>query len=342
LFRWKKSEIENTLQDKTNDFNEKMNSLKAEETNLIISSAANNTIEIIHENNLARLKQLAYDYHIINKERDEEREEKIKNVFETRVKLNLTMQKMIEAFDKSYRQEEKKKLENEAEIARQKRAQLNLEFDARTKQIESLVKLQQRNYEENCRLGVERDVIIAEIEMQQEKAAQLFEENNVDKITVKELNDIVQENEKVNEKLRQQIQSKQEILKNSNKLENDLNDAIKHRQKLISTVVLSSQNLVRKALGFSSMISSNKASDLIKAAAAFSSGDEEIIYENNNDNEISGLIEEVKYPENVINNSKSLNTIDYDTDIIWNSRREENYQIMSDSIRKFLRKKKRI
>lgn len=331
------------LQDKTNDFNEKMNSLKSEETNLIISTSANNTIEVIHENNLARLKQLAYDYHIITQERDEEREEKIKNVFETRVKLNLTMQKMIEAFDKSYRQEEKKKLENEAELARQKRAQLNLEFDTRTKQIESLVKLQQKNYEENCRLGVERDVIIAEINMQQEKAAQLFEENNVDKITVKELHEIVQENESVNVKLRNQLQLKQELLKTSNNLENDLNDAIKNRQKLIAAAVLSSQNLVKKALEFSNMISTNKAADLIKAAAALSNNNE------HNDIEISSLIE-VNYPD-VIQNSKSLNTMDYidhidhidhDTDVIWNSRREENYQIMSDSIRKFLRKKKRI
>ena len=81
------------------------------------------------------MKKLAYDYHIITKQREDEKEEKIKKLFSTRIKLNFTMQKMIESFDKCYRSEEKQKLEDEAELARKKRAQLNLEFDSRAKQI---------------------------------------------------------------------------------------------------------------------------------------------------------------------------------------------------------------
>jgi len=323
-----------------------MTALKAEETDLIISTAGYDTIQDMHENNLIRLKQLAYDYHINMKEKEEEKELRIKQVFETRVKLNLTMQKTIEAFDKSYQSEEKIKLENEAEIARQKRAQLNLEFDARTKQIENLVRLQQKNYDENCRITVERDVIIAEINMQQEKASQLYDENNINKIKVNELNDIVKEYDNHNEQLRNQIKLKQDLLNESNQLENELNDTIKYRQKLINTVILSSQNLVKKAIDISNMISNNKAADLLLAAAALSTGeDDSIIDNNNNDNnndiDVTNLIEEA-YDNNDNNDNNDLKPVDYDADIVWNSSREENYQMMSDSIRKFLRKKKRM
>ena len=334
-----------------------MTALKTEETNLIISSAGYNTIQDIHENNLIRLKQLAYDYHINNKEKEEEKDERTKQVFETRLKLNLTMQKTIEEFDKNYQSEEKIKLENEAEIARQKRAQLNLEFDTRTKQIENLIKLQQKNYDENCRITVERDVIIAEIQMQQEKASQLYDDNNINKIKVNEINDIVKEYDNHNEQLRYEIKLKQDLLNESNQLENQLNDTIRYRQKLINIIILSSQNLVKKSLDISNMITNNKAADLLLAAAALSIGEDDSNNDNNdnnhnndnndnNDIDISDLIEEAYDDINNNNNNNSnikpINTIDFDTDIVWNSRREENYQMMSDSIRKFLRKKKRM
>lgn len=323
------------VKDKTIEFNDEVNKLKVEEASLLLATAAFNTVHDIHENNLFRMKKLAYDYHIITKQREDEKEEKIKKLFETRIKLNFTLQKMIEAFDKTYRSEEKQKLEDEAELARKKRAQLNLEFDSRAKQIESLIRLQQSNYDQHCKLVVERDVAVVDIEKQQEKASQLYEENNVDKLKLKEFTEEVAESENQNTILRSELQIKRELLDQSKEIESVLNDLKKHRLKLISATVLSSQNLLDKSLNNASR-SVNKVAEFLK----YISGQ-------NEDTELSIELENTSdyHSDNITNSIIHINENDYnekDTELVWNSRREENYQIMSDSIRKFLRKKKRI
>jgi len=281
------------------------------------------------------MKKLAYDYHIITKQREDEKEEKIKKLFETRIKLNFTMQKMIESFDKCYRSEEKQKLEDEAELARKKRAQLNLEFDSRAKQIESLIRLQQNNYDQHCKLVVERDVVLVDIEKQQEKASQYYEDNNIDKLKIKEFTEEIDENENENSILRNKIQTKRELIEHSKEIENILNDLKKHRLKLISTTVVSSQNLLDKSLNIAGK-STNKVVEFLKHIGG-----------KTEDAELSSELENTSdyHDDNILKNSIHINENDDendDTEIIWNSRRAENYQIMSDSIRKFLRKKKRI
>ena len=326
------------IKDKTVEFNDEVNILQVEEANLLLDTAAYNTIHDVYENNLSRFKKLVYEYHVITKQRENEKEEKEKKFFETRLKLNNTQRKMIETFEENYKSVGKQKLEEEAEQARIKRTQLSLEFDSRAKQVESLIRTQQSNYDKYSRLVVERDITVKEIEKQQEKAAQLYEENKVNKLKIKEFTEEIDKNKSQNAILMKEVQTKRELFDQSKEMENKLIDLRKHRKKLTQATVLSSQNLLDKSWNIAGR-SANKVVELLKSIGG-QYEDAEFLglgqLENTSDNCVLYNIHTNSIYKNENVNDKK------DTELVWNSRREENYQIMSDSIRKFLRKKKRI
>ena len=166
-FRWKKETTRAEMEVLQETGDARLSSLKSQENHINFEIAEHDIVQAENEKLHNRYKAMIGEHAVVVKLQEDEREERKKQSFDTRISMEIILRQTVKAIDDEYKLKAAEKMGSEAIQARQENITLKAAKGKWEKMCKDLVHQQQQSYEELVKIRVAKEVISATTAMQE-------------------------------------------------------------------------------------------------------------------------------------------------------------------------------
>lgn len=334
--KWKKEHLISKISDIEIESARKTEIYNQTEKDITINLSGFDDVEYENKKLQERLRKISIEYYDVQLVMQEERELRKQNNFELNLKLDSVLRQTIAKFNKQYLERANSTLEEEATLAMQDNKRLFEEYGLREQACGALVDKQLSSFEERAKLHLEKEVVAATTDSQEQSCISL--EREISKI-----------NENI-EKLQNDVAMKLielEVSKNDFATTKKLNDdtkiatreleAQKKHVDLIKKLVLTiGRKIIKEGI---EIIKKNRTDALDNSQQCNETDDEKKRVEDEVSIILEGRNEEFSI-SNDENSSICEQQLGFDTNDVWMSK-STDCPYISKALRRFLMLRKR-
>jgi hypothetical protein len=210
-FRWKKEELLYAIKNNEQDAKSRIAFLKFDERHILEELAESDLTQHHNERLHAQLKELSAEHNQVSLTFSLELEKRKQKDFGTRMAMEEMLRKMLKNVDATNQLEGVSKLQLEASHANLENERIRTEFSIREAKTEALIRQQKHSYDQLMRVKIERDVMAASTEVQEDNIQKMTQQNAINDIKVQRLGKQLQRLKDEVESLKLTMHDKQEL-----------------------------------------------------------------------------------------------------------------------------------